>query len=504
MNIIQKLTEAQWFTSIMNFLGAEGVPIETWVGKRHPGLAFAKYLGRALGAFDGFATALENSLFLQTATGLGLKKFARSQYQLEPFPAQPQVARFTLRSSFGSPDTTAASGDVVVGLVGGDLEWTGSAFSLRGGRRAVVLFTATGAGPEWNIPVNSRLELRTTLVGVTVSNDPVGPATPVGSGAAGLYMFAAVEGATVVIVDPGVPSQLLSVAGNILTKVVTISLGTDGGGSLTTTAAQLEDELTDIIANGGFAVDAILAACVVSGAGTGIVQPTGSPAQLDWTGSYIDTPGAYEESEESLKARCLTRFMALGGWAGDGAPPAPVSTDEALEFWARAPTGTARRSPVVGVKILSNFLNGAPSGKDITVIVWGALGALSNAELAAVDSNFYNGRKFSVGSDLHTITVTNVAVQLLGSVDVRLSAGLTEDEVRAAIAARLALYQQNTRAVYPGCTLRPVILGARIADALADQVIDDVTLTLPAADTTYTYLEYPQLDPSQLSINFVT
>ena len=36
-NIITALTESQWFASIMDYLAALGVPIISWVGKRHPG-----------------------------------------------------------------------------------------------------------------------------------------------------------------------------------------------------------------------------------------------------------------------------------------------------------------------------------------------------------------------------------------------------------------------------------------------------------------------------------
>lgn len=500
MNIIQSLTESQWFTAIMKSLGGEGVPTETWTGKRHPGLAWSKFLGRALGVFDGFATQLENSLFLQTATGLGLRKFSRSQYQLEPFPAQPQIARFTLRSAAGSPDTTAAAGDIVVGQLGGSLEWTSEGFTLVGGGKAVVLFTATGSGPEWNLPVNSALELRTTIVGARVTNEPVGQATALGIGSAGLYLYAAQEGVTVEVVNGGA-SQPLTVTGNLGSKLVTISPATDAGSVITSTAEEVRAAIVSAVSATG--VPQLLAwAKNISGGGAGLIVAS-SPVAMSWTGSYIEQAGAAEESEDSLKARDLTRFMGLGGWAGDGAPPSPVATDEGLEFWARTPTAPRRRPPVVGVKVLSNYYAGLPSGKDITVIVWGALGQLSASELAAVDSNFYGGRKFSIGSDLHTVTVTNVILQLQGSVDVRLDSGLTAAEVLAAIAARMALYQQNTRAIFPGCTLRPVILEARIADALPDQVIDNVTLTNPAADVPLTFLQYPLIDPSQLVVNFV-
>jgi hypothetical protein len=500
VNIIQAFTQAQWFKKIMGYLGGNGVPIETWTGSRHPGLSFAQYLSLILETNDGFATALENSLFLQTAVGLGLIKFSRSQYQLEPFPAQSQVARFLLTSSDGAPDATAAAADVIVGLIGSSLEWTSEAFALPGGEQAVVLFTATGAGSDWNIPPNSQLELRTTLTGVSVSNPPVGPATALGTGAFGLYLYAAQAGVSVSVGVLG-PNSDLIVTANVGTKTILVWLATDGASNPTSTADQVRQGM--LTAPSGTGVSTLLAWAKNQTNGAGLMALTVSPVPLSWTGSYIQTPGAPPESADSLKARALTRFMGLGGWAGDGAPPAPVATDEGLEYWARALPAGYTLSPVVGVKVLSNYLNGAPSGNDITVIVWGPLGQLSNDDLAAVNANFYNGRKFSLGADLHVVTVTNVPVVLQGTVSLHIESGLTQAEAQAAIAQRIATYQGNTKAIYPGCTLRSVVLEGKIEAAFSDEVVDNVTLTSPASDTTYTFLQYPLIDPSQLVIQFV-
>lgn len=491
-NIITALTESQWFASIMDYLAALGVPIISWVGKRHPGLAFAKYIARAMAARDTSDAELEASLFLQTAVGLGLIKFARSQYQLEPFPAQTQLARFTLTSAAGSPDTSAAAGDVTVGQVGSALEWVNvEPFSLPGGGKAVVLFAATGAGPEWNITANAQLELRTTILGASVANPPVGQATALGSGSSGLLLFAQRAGVTVVVVNNGA-NQTLSVGEDLMTGVVTVSAGTDGGGVIISTADQVRLILAQVPDLVAYAKNATT--------GSGLIA-TGSVA-LSWTGSYIQVAGAAEETPESVKERCFGRFMALGGWAGDGAPPAAVATDEGLEYWARQPPAGRTTSPVVGVKVLSNWLNGVVSGNDITVIIWGALGALSTQDVTAVDGNFYNGRKFSLGADLHTRTVTNVPVVLTGTVAVFIDFGYTQAEVMALINARVAIYQQNTKAVFPGCTLRREVLSAKIGDALPDEALSNVTLSMPV-DTTYTFLQYPQLDTSGLTVIFV-
>lgn len=494
-NIITAMTESAWFTSIMQSLSAFGVPIATWTGKRHPGLALAKYVARALGAADTFFTELEASIFLQTAFGVGLLKLARSQYQLEPFSAVAQLARFTVTSLAGSPAASAAAGDITAGQVGGALEWVNEdAFSVPSGGKAIVLFRAREQGSSYNVPSGTALELRTTILGCSVACPAVGAATPLGSGTSGLLLYAARAGVTIEVVNGG-PNQSLAVAENLLTGLISVSPATDGGGVITSTADQVRAALAQ--------VPELLAWAKNATTGGGLIAATTSPVPLDWSGDYIQVAGDEAESADSVKARSLTRFMGLGGWAGDGAPPAPVSTDEALEFWARNPPAGATRSVVTGVTVLSNFLSGAPSGKDITVLVWKKTGALSAAERTAVDGNFYNGRKFSIGSDLHTITVTNVALALTGSVTYAGGSGYTPDEVRAAIVARLTAYQQNTKVVFPGCTMSPELIAARIETALPDEVNIDADLTGPAAPVTYAYNEWPVIDSSALTITAI-
>lgn len=491
-NIITAMTESAWFTSIMQSLSAFGVPIATWTGKRHPGLGIAKYLARAQAVADTFFTELEASIFLQTAFGAGMIKFARSQYQLEPFPAVAQLARFTVTSLPGSPAASPAAGDITAGLVGGSLEWVNEeAFAVPSGGKAIVLFRAREQGSAYNVPSGTALELRTTILGGSVACPAVGAATPLGTGSSGLLLYAARPGVSIEVVNGG-PGQMLSVADNLFTGLISVSPATDGGGVITSTAAEVRIALGQ--------VPELLAWAKNSTTGGGLIAATVAPVALDWSGDYIQIAGDETESPDSVNARCLTRFMGLGGWAGDGAPPAPVSTDEALEFWARNPPAGATRSVVTGVTVLSNFLNGSASGKDITVLVWKKTGALSVSELAAVDANFYNGRKFAIGNDLHTITVTNVPLVLTGNVTYSGASGYTVAEVRAAIVARLTAYQQNTKVVFPGCTLSPELISARIETALPDEANIDADLTGPTGPVSYAYNEWPVIDSSALTI----
>ena len=55
-------------------------------GQAAPWARFRQVHRPSDGGADASDTELENSLFVQTATGLGLKKLTRSQFQLEPFP----------------------------------------------------------------------------------------------------------------------------------------------------------------------------------------------------------------------------------------------------------------------------------------------------------------------------------------------------------------------------------------------------------------------------------
>jgi len=503
IRIIQKLTEAEWFRDLMTAMEAAEVPIAAWLSSRNPGLAMSKFLARALSVWDQYLADLEDSLFLQSAQGNGLFKFGRSQYQLEPYPEQTQLARFVLISSPGSPDQSVAAGDLTAGLRGGTQQWSSTEdLSLRSGRKAVVIFEATEAGTLHNVAPSSPIELLTTLVGVTIGNPQVGSPTALGVGSAGVWLYAAQAGVTVEVVDPAANNYLLTATGNLVTKVVTIKPSTDGAGAITSTADDIREAIETAVSATG--VPQLVSWAKNQSSGSALIAVTASPVALKWNNSYIERAGAGAEDPESYRRRCILRFMALGGWAGDGAPPAPVATDEGLEYWARAaPRGTAR-SPVTGARILSNFLAGAPSGKDITNLVWGAAGALTADEVAAVDGNFYNGRKFSTGSELHTLTVTNVTQPVAATVDVPISAGYTEDQVRAAIAVRFAAYQSKTTAIYPGVTLEPTILAARIADALPDGAITKVAMTQPTLPTPYAWNQYPVLDTQYVTINFVS
>lgn len=497
--IINALTEAQWFQDVMGFLRDEKVPISSWLSRRNPGLAISKYLARAMSTWDSFLVELEDSQFLQSATGRGLLRFGRSQYQLEPFPEQSQIARFVLNSQLGSPDHSLAAGDLVVGLRGGSLEWVSTEdVEIQNGRRFVVLVQAREAGTAHNIGNDSPLELQTTLSGVTVDNPAVGQATTFGTGNAALIFFAADDAVKVEIIDPGMPSQPLSLSLNLGTNEYTISLPTDAGGLLIGTAADIQEEIKEAITITPLTL--VLMDVRFGGTGLGIVQPS-AQTTLKWNNSYIERAGASEESEDSYLRRCYLRFMALGGWAGDGAPPSPVGTDEALEFWARNPPAGQDTSSVTGVKVLSNFLNGSASGKDITILLWGPAGALSADEVTAVEANFYSGRKFSIGSDLHVLTVMNIVVGMAGTVYVKLAAGYTADQVRAAIIARFAQYRSV--AAEPGMTIEPSILSARIADALPDGAITIIDLTTPPAPSTLTWQQFPDFDVSSLVIQFV-
>jgi hypothetical protein len=497
--IINTLTEAQWFQDVMSSLQSYGVPISSWLSRRNPGLSISKYLARVLSVWDSFLAQLEDSQFLQSATGVGLFKFGRSQYQLEPFPERTQLARFVLSDDLGSPDHSVAAGDLVIGLRGGSIEWVNTeAVELQNSKRSVVLFEAREAGTAHNVGNDSPLELLTTLAGVRIANPAVGQATTFGLGNASLIFFAADEDVKVAIVDPLSPSQPLVLNLNLGAKEYEISLATDAGGLLISTPAQVQEAIKGAIA--ATPLTLLLMDVRFSGTGMGVVQPA-SQTTLKWSNSYIERAGASQESEDSYRRRCFLRFMTLGGWAGDGAPPSPVGTDEALEFWARNPPAGQETSSVTGVKVLSNFLSGSPSGKDITILIWGPAGALSADETTAVEANFYNGRKFSTGCDLHLLTVMNIVVGMGGTVYVKLSAGYTADQVRAAIITRFAEYR--SKAAEPGMTIEPTILSARIADALPDGVITSVDLTLPPSPSTLTWQQFPDFDIAALVVQFV-
>jgi hypothetical protein len=300
-----------------------------------------------------------------------------------------------------------------------------------------VLFRATQPGAQHNVPIATSLELKNALLGVSVDNRATGAATAIGTGNAGLLLFAAQAGVTVELLNNGA-SLPLTVAGNLGTKRITVQLRTNGAAVVQSTA----EEVRFALASASLAsnVPALLAA--VQNAGTGaLVMAAVAATSLKWDGSYIQSAGADRESVSRLRRRCETRLDTIGGGGGSGFPPGATGTEDALVFWGLYTPAGYEASPVAWVRVLSNNRVGTMSGGESTIVLASEAGVLSAADVTAVAANYESPRKYWGG--LNIVAASNLTIILIGVVHVRASSGKTLAEVSDAIDQALIAFRRR-------------------------------------------------------------
>jgi len=326
----------------------------------------------------------------------------------------------------------------------------------------------------------------------------VGAATLLGLGNAGLYLNATTFGVTVQVVNLG-PSQPLNVFGNLGTKVVTISLRTDGAGIALSTA----DEVRAYI-NAAPVLSLVPQLCLYAknaGTGAGIMATT-SPIPLAWDGGYIQSAGTDPENVLRLKRRCETRLDTLGGGGGGVAPTGAVGTEDALVYWGlQTPAGYAA-SPVKWVRVLSNNKLGTMSGGESTVILLGPAGAVSLTDVAAVAGNYENPKKYWGG--INVVTANLTTIYLVGLIHVRPASGKSLSEVSLAVSQALAKFLQTIGDEWSR-NEAPIIYPSKIVAVLdsADPVaISRVELTGPISAVVLTWQEFPVFDITGINYTF--
>lgn len=512
-DLIGTVSQAAYYARLMARHLANDVPTNTWVGLANIGLSTTQYVSELLAQLRDLLAQTFRAFFLEEWAALmdeaatdadrqaiydRIVVVARNMYGITAEPAQLQLARFTLECVTGSPPQTFAAGDIV-GTIGSGMLWhaTESA-SLQADERAVVLCRAASAGSVYNVPIGTPLELKTALVGVSVDNRAVGAATLLGLGNAGLYLNATTFGVTVQVVNLG-PSQPLNVFGNLGTKVVTISLRTDGAGIALSTA----DEVRAYI-NAAPVLSLVPQLCLYAknaGTGAGIMATT-SPIPLAWDGGYIQSAGTDPENVLRLKRRCETRLDTLGGGGGGAAPTGAVGTEDALVYWGlQAPAGYAA-SPVKWVRVLSNNKLGTMSGGESTVILLGPAGAVSLTDVAAVARNYENPKKYWGGINVVTANLTTIF--LVGLIHVRPASGKSLSEVSLAVSQALAKFLQTIGDEWSR-NEAPIIYPSKIVAVLdsADPVaISRVELTGPISPVVLTWQEFPVFDITGINYTF--
>lgn len=442
------VTQSEYFTRLMAFHAANEVPTSTWLSVVNLGLSLTQYVSEQIAQIDSLLTETFRSLFLDEWQGMldgaasetdrqrieeRFRINARNFYGIEFEAAQLQVARFITTTLSTAPTQTLPSGSIA-GTPANGLLWASDIEAdLVPGQRAVIEFRASTAGADYNVPIGTTLELKSTFVGVTITNQPSGAATKVGDGTAGLYCYAAQADVNVMVVNNGA-SLPLAVTGNLGTLTVTIQLRTDGVGVAQSTA----DEVRQAINAAGGNVAQLIIYARNQSTGASVMAVTSSAVKLLWNGSYIQSSGSDVESAMRLRRRCETRLDTIGGGGGLGLPPGLLGTEDALVFWGLARPAGYTASPVRWVRVLSNNNLGAMSGGESTVILASQSGAVTAADVAAVAANYENPRKYWGG--LHVASAAILSIPLICLVHVRASSGKSLAEVEESVTKALTSF----------------------------------------------------------------
>ncbi len=501
-DLVTRVTEDEYWTTLRADFDGAKVLWRSW-GTRNPFLTIARFTTKAATALRGAVSVIAASGFLDFATGLGLELFAKSQYQLDKQDATFATGRIILDMSAVVAAAPFSAGGLLVGTPGpvtadSRLFTNVADGTLLPGEANVLSFTAQEGGDLYNLPVGAPIDLKTSIPGVTASLRASGPPKTIGLGNASIVVWAAKDGAKIEILDPGAASQALDVDGNLGTGTVTVSLATDSGGALISTAAQVRRAIATAIATPATNVGALLVAAGLGGDGTGIVQAAALTA-LDWTGTWIAEYGQNRQSDDSLKQDCETRFPTMGGGSGDGAPVSTAQTEDALIFWGKRPPPGYKRSPVEKIKVYTGIDDtGATDGAAVLVVLAGASGPLSPADVAAVAANFETPRKYSYGVTLRVISAEAYTVALTGAVTIRRSSGRSIAEVQAAITRALTTHQADPVESGIGAEIDDTKLRAVVIDA-DRAAIKSYAATAPVSPVLLSFKQVPVYDASALT-----
>jgi len=483
LDLITETTEQILYDAAIVVMRAAGVPVDSWLDSTNEGIALTHVTQEAEAETRNATAALARQADLGAATGLGLSLLARSQYQLDRYPAVHTAGWWLLHSVASAPTHTRTAGDLVAGTAGiaglSYLSTTGG--TLLAGDYLLVRMEADEAGTQWNLPVGTTVSIRRpTMTGVSVTIVPVLEVP--GEDENGAVVYAKIGGSTPTIrhVVSG-NNTALSVSDN--SENITVNLATNGSGVAISTAAEVAAAVN------AYSTAAIYWYAQATGDGSGVASAASAASASTW----ITTQGAEEEPDgaispaSGLRGRCALRWSTLG--AGGGA--------EAMEYWALAIPSGYETSPVTRAAVFSNRYGGVILGGCVTVLVAGPSGALSAADLAAVTANYESPKKYPSCCVLAVETTSNLTYSPTGTVYILRDAGYSAAEVAALVAATLATYQTDLNIGGQGLKVYAQKVGARIEGAVPS-AIRNAALTNPA-ETAVAYNQSVVFDVGGLS-----
>lgn len=468
---------ASIWSSLTAYYDAAKVSWRSW-GTRHPYLVLSQWTKEAGFQANEAIRQVFRGQWLDFAkdAGTAFVLFAKSQYQLDPQPAVFARGRVIVRLSSGVGPVAIAASQLHAGTPGpvtaeSKLYTSIAADTLLPGENNVIDFLADQTGDTYNLPVGSPFELKTSVPGADVVIAASGEPKTIGSGNASIVYYSATGGVSVETIAPGAPNVNLTVNGNLGTKVVTIVLPTNNVSALYADAATVRKAIADAIPIGALAVGPLLLSVKLGGNGTGIVQPTPAAVALPWQGTWLSVYGRNLQDNQSLAEDCANRWDTIGGGSGDGVATSDAQTDSALAYWAKVKPAGYEASPVAYVRVYSNTdASGNVDGAATLVALAGSGGALPAGDVTAVAANFENPQKYSYGTTLRTISVTNYPIYVIGVVYVRLDSGQTKEAVAAKVADNFVAHSRSRGARLIGYKAEPSVMISITVGAAPDAI----------------------------------
>lgn len=178
-DLLNTITQPQYVQYLLTRLQAAGVPTDQYKDSTMDDYAFTQVISEALADDRLSLSEIFASCYLQFASGLGLTLFAKSSFHLDRLLASPTAGTIRLLSVISAPTYNFIPGQITVGTKGTDptiikLYSNTTGGTLVPGGHLDLTFEATQAGSSYNIPNATALDLKTSFVGVTVSN-PLNP-----------------------------------------------------------------------------------------------------------------------------------------------------------------------------------------------------------------------------------------------------------------------------------------------------------------------------------------
>lgn len=493
MGLIDRITQTTLYQTLTTGMAKLGVDIKAWLDPTNVYLSLTQVVAELFSELRSLIATVADSMYLESATGDGLTAFAKSQYQLDRVPAQPTVGRIVLRSVASAPPYTFTPGQITIGTPGPVSASTRmysnkAGGSLKPGEMLILEFEAAEPGSAYNIPTGTTLDLKTSFGGVSASNPATGELITMGMGNAGLVISA---GDVNIYFTFRVQGP--NVATTTFTKVVTsdtdffINLASDGLSNSIATAEQVRQLC---VANGAGIPGTLIAGVFNLGDGTGIVQPA-PRTFMPYGSTWIASAGVEEESDDRLKLRCISRWSTIG----------TGGNEEALIFWGLLiPTGY-KASPVIHIRVLSDYKIGGPNPFDnfVTIIIGGQLGALSTVDVAAVRANYETPKKYCIGTTIAVVSCVNKVIPVSATVNIFRDSGISIADAQASVAVAFARYQTTLNV---GQTIYWQKIGGIIESTLLD-AIRDVVLASPSGNVTQAFNEFPTLNIAPLIFTIV-